>query len=104
MISKRHRELTDEEILKIAGNTYHEWRKQNGIYKDIKGFCKSASIADIRQHRYALVPGRYAGCVPITLEPMKASEINQFKQISKDRFDDLKQYEQSFVRILELLK
>jgi len=60
MIDKRHRELTEEDISKIS-ETYHEWRNIHGKYEDIKGFCKSAKIEDIREHEYVLTPGRYVG-------------------------------------------
>jgi len=60
LIDRRHRELTDEEIKKIA-ETYHNWRNKDGRYEDIKGFCKSVTIEEIREHEYVLTPGRYVG-------------------------------------------
>ncbi|SDY29801.1 class I SAM-dependent DNA methyltransferase [Tindallia californiensis] len=60
MIDRRHRELTEEDISKIT-ETYHEWRNIDGEYEDIKGFCKSAKIEEIREHEYVLTPGRYVG-------------------------------------------
>ena len=60
MIDRRHRELTEEDISKIS-ETYHEWRNIDGEYEDIKGFCKSAKIEEIREHEYVLTPGRYVG-------------------------------------------
>jgi type I restriction enzyme M protein len=60
MIDRRHRELTEEDISKIS-ETYHEWRNINGEYEDIKGYCKSAKIEEIREHEYVLTPGRYVG-------------------------------------------
>ncbi len=60
MIDRRHRQLTEEDISKIS-ETYHGWRNINGEYEDIKGFCKSTKIEEIREHEYVLTPGRYVG-------------------------------------------
>jgi len=60
MVDRRHRELTDEDIDKIA-STYHAWRGEGGKYKDVKGFCKSATIEEIQKHGHILTPGRYVG-------------------------------------------
>ncbi len=58
---RTHRELTYEEIQKIA-DTYHAWRGkkvENGKYEDIAGFCKAATLEEIKKHDYILTPGRY---------------------------------------------
>jgi type I restriction enzyme M protein len=62
MVDRTHRELTDEDVARIA-NTYHAWRgeKEAGEYKDVPGFCKSATLEEIRQHGHVLTPGRYVG-------------------------------------------
>jgi len=60
MADRTHREFTEEDIAKIT-DTYHEWRKRDGKYEDIKGFCKSANIEEITKHNFVLTPGRYVG-------------------------------------------
>lgn len=60
LIDRRHRELSEDDINKIA-DTYHQWRNQDGKYEDIKGFCKSATLEEVKEHEYVLTPGRYVG-------------------------------------------
>lgn len=62
LIDRVHRELTDDDVAKIAG-TYHAWRgdKGTGKYEDVSGFCKAARLEDIRKHGHVLTPGRYVG-------------------------------------------
>ncbi len=62
MVDRTHRELTDEDIARIA-STYHAWRgeKDAGKYADVSGFCKSAALEEIGKHGHVLTPGRYVG-------------------------------------------
>lgn len=60
MLTRSSRAFTEKEIDRVAG-TYHEWKRAGGSYRDIKGFCKSAKLADIEKHNFVLTPGRYVG-------------------------------------------
>ena len=58
MVSRKLRELTDEDIAKIA-DTFKQY--QAGTLTDEKGFCAVVSLDDIKKQDYILTPGRYVG-------------------------------------------
>ena len=58
MVSRKLRELTDEDIQKIA-DTYTAF--VDGTLEDVKGFCAVADIAEIEKQDFILTPGRYVG-------------------------------------------
>jgi type I restriction enzyme M protein len=62
LVDRVHRELGDADIGRIA-KAYHAWRGEKGAgkYADEKGFCKSATLAEIQSHGFVLTPGRYVG-------------------------------------------
>ncbi len=71
LINRPTREFFDEDINKIA-QTYHNWRaadhviaseaKQSHAYKDIKGFCKSATVGDVAVLDYVLTTATMWDC------------------------------------------
>ena len=58
MVDRIHRELSDEEIAKIA-KTVEDF--QENRLQDEKGFCAVATLEDIKKQDYILTPGRYVG-------------------------------------------
>ena len=62
MVDRTRKEFSDEDIARIAG-TYRAWHGRPGAdaYKDEPGFCKAATLEEIREHRHVLTPGRYVG-------------------------------------------
>ncbi|MDF5022018.1 class I SAM-dependent DNA methyltransferase [Vibrio parahaemolyticus] len=58
------RDFTMDDIQKVA-DIFHAWKtgeEVNGVaYEDQAGFCKSATLEEIKKHDFVLTPGRYVG-------------------------------------------
>jgi len=79
MVDRAERALSDDDIARIAG-TFHAWRGTPSAaaaglaYDDEAGFCRSATLAEIKTADYALTPGRFVGAADIESdgEPLDA--------------------------------
>ncbi len=82
MVDRTHKELTADDIAGIA-RTYHAWRGEakDGRYEDVPGFCKSATLDEIKANDYVLTPGRYVGAADVeddgVLFEQKMAELSQ---------------------------
>ncbi|MEO9655388.1 N-6 DNA methylase [Marinomonas sp.] len=108
MISRVHKDLTVDDLAKIA-DTFHAWRSSDEAlkqrvasgdckiseYQDTAGFCKSATLEDIKTNDYVLTPGRYVGAADIEddgipfevkmreLSQTLYSQMNQAEELDK---------------------
>ena len=94
MVSRTNKELTVEDLAKIA-DTYHAWRSSHAEltsrvergecsvteYQDSAGYCKVATIDEMKANDYVLTPGRYVGAAEIVDNGIpfetKMSELSQ---------------------------
>ncbi|TKB88246.1 MAG: SAM-dependent DNA methyltransferase [Nitrospira sp.] len=89
MVDRAERALSDQDLAKIA-DAYHAWRGTTSAltaglkYEDEAGFCKSATLAEIKAADYALTPGRYVGAADAEDdgEPLEA----KIERLTKELF------------------
>ena len=99
LINRRTKEFSKEDIAKMA-DTFHAWRNPDGEYEDISGFCKSASIEEVREMDYVLTPGRYVGLA----EEDDDFDFNErFTQLRAEFEEQLKEEERLNKLIIENL-
>lgn len=98
MVDRTLKELTNKDIAHIT-QTYHVWRGEElsshseldseSKYQDIAGYCKSASLADMKANDYVLTPGRYVGAAELEDDGIpfetKMTELSQtlYSQMSQ---------------------
>ncbi|ELS1888541.1 type I restriction-modification system subunit M [Raoultella ornithinolytica] len=105
MINRTIKELTSDDIATIA-DTYHAWRStpeelaerikrgdsKLAQYEDQAGFCKVATIAEIKANDYVLTPGRYVGAAE--QEDDGVAFETKMRELSKTLFAQMKQAEE----------
>jgi type I restriction enzyme M protein len=101
MVDRRHRKLSDDDIQKIS-STYHVWRGEAGKYEDVKGFCKSAKLEEIRKHNHILTPGRYVGTEEIEEDAEHFDE--KMKRLTSELSEQFKKSDELEAEIKENLK
>lgn len=99
---KKFIQFSDEEIKNIV-TTYHNWQEINHKekYKDIPEFCYSATLDDIKNKDYSLVPSKY-------IEFINRDENIDFdkkmKSLQKEFIELLKEEENSRNDLLTVFK
>jgi type I restriction enzyme M protein len=110
LVDRVHRELTAEDIARIAG-TYHAWRGDDGRgtappcpYEDVPGFCKAATLEEIRAHGHILTPGRYVGAAEVEDdgEPFEEKMARLVQQLG-EQTEQARALDEAIARNLEAL-
>ena len=105
MVDRVHCELGDADIAKIA-STYHAWRADKGAakYEDVAGFCKSATLEEIKGHGFVLTPGRYVGAEQSGVDEASHAEIMaRLTKALARQLEDAKQLDASIRSNLEAI-
>lgn len=105
MMNRTTKELTADDIATIA-DTYHAWRStpeelaervkrgdsRLAQYEDQAGFCKIATIEEIKANDYVLTPGRYVGAAE--QEDDGVAFETKMRELSQTLFAQMKQAEE----------
>ena len=105
LIDRTHRNLSDEEIDKIAA-TYHAWRgeKDECEYEEVPGLCMSATTDEIKEHGYVLTPGRYVGAADVEDDGVPFEEkMAELSATLYEQFAEADQLEATIKKNLEVL-
>jgi type I restriction enzyme M protein len=88
MVDRTRKEFSDADIDNIT-RAYHAWRGEGeaGTYEDVPGFCKSATLDEIKKHGCVLTPGRYVGAADVEDDDVSFSErFAAFKETLDSQF------------------
>ncbi|MEM0570409.1 class I SAM-dependent DNA methyltransferase [Salmonella enterica] len=105
MMNRTTKELTADDIATIA-DTYHAWRStpeelaervkrgdsKLAQYEDQAGFCKVATIEEMKANDYVLTPGRYVGAAE--QEDDGVAFETKMRELSQTLFAQMKQAEE----------
>ncbi|MFE5030041.1 N-6 DNA methylase [Streptomyces sp. NPDC056656] len=95
MAGRAHRVLSDGDLDSITG-AYRAWRGTHPTaseYQDMPGFCRTVSVADIREQEYNLSPGRYVGNAADGPGSTAKSVHDTVDELTRDLLDLLAQAE-----------
>lgn len=102
MVDRVRREFSAEDVEKIAG-AYHRWRSRDheAAYADEPGFCKAATLDEVREHGHVLTPGRYVGAAENEDDGVSfGRKFEALKESLRDQFATGRQLENRIVTAL----
>ena len=93
---------TEQNEIDLIASTYHKYKNNDG-YKDKLGFCKKATLDEIKEKDYSLNPGRYVGVD--NSNQLSEEELNeQLKQTAKELFTLMDESKELEEKVREILK
>ncbi|RYY70762.1 MAG: SAM-dependent DNA methyltransferase [Chitinophagaceae bacterium] len=104
MVSRRLRVFEEEDLQRIT-NVYHHWRNIGGNYADVEGFCKAATLEEVKTNKNVLSPGRYVGTEAEEGDGVSFEE--KMKKLTTElmgQFEESERLEKEIKENLEMLK
>ncbi|WP_315821678.1 N-6 DNA methylase [Paraflavitalea speifideaquila] len=86
---KEHKSLHDKQLYFEAQIQWWHDRFPSGVYEDVTGLCKAATLAEIEEQDWSLNPGRYVGVVIEEDGLTEAEFLMEMKERHK-RFEELR--------------
>lgn len=103
MVSRRQKALTQEDIEEIAA-VYQAFRKVDGKFEPVEGFCKTATIEEIRANDYKLTPGIYVGTEAFDTDDVPFEEkMAELMGRLQEQFAEANRLQERIVKNLEEL-
>lgn len=100
--SRKQKQLSEEELARLAA-AYRQYRRKSRP-DEVPGFCKVATIEEIREHNYALTPGRYVGAEDVDDDEVPFEErLPKLVATIKQQFAESATLEKEIVSNFELL-
>jgi type I restriction enzyme M protein len=96
---KKYIQLLEDDIDKVA-STYHDWQLESNSYEDEPEFCYSASIDEVRDKDYSLVPSKYIEFVNrdeiIDFDEKMSALQSEFSELLKKEEESKKELQNIF--------
>lgn len=111
MVNRTLKELTNDDIAEITA-TYHAWRGEIVLnqsdeaqtYEDKAGYCKSATLSEIKANDYVLTPGRYVGAADIEDDGIPfETKMSELSQMLYSQMNQAEEFDKAIRKNLEAL-
>jgi type I restriction enzyme M protein len=95
---KKYIQFPQEQIQQIAGN-FHAWQRGDSAYQNVPEYCYSATLDEIEQKGWSLVPSKY---IEFRNRDEQIDFDSKMKELQTDMRDLLQQEEESTAKLRNL--